>query len=189
MDHVPPFSNEALITLKYEGGLPAFEEKYGDYYVCGCTLGADNAMLASASVQSKKQSDMLNITAKVESIFGDASWSKDTRSSSSSFSMDLTVSGYDTLDQESHNFSATSQSMELQRVAKDLMSKGQNLPERTNRRAAQLGLTDDMTEETINLTRETYRRLLDGGLVLELLLMPVASLREVHLWTMNDNII
>lgn len=189
MDRIPAFSNRALITLKYEGGLAAFEEKYGDYYVCGCILGADNAILASASMQSKAQSDVLNITAKVESIFGDASWSKDTRSSSSSFSMGLTVSGYDTLNQENHNFSVTSQSMELQRAAKDLMSKGQNLPGRTKERAAQLGLTDGMREEMFSLTRETYKRIVEGGLVLELLLMPVASLREVHLWTMNDNII
>ncbi|KAJ9115759.1 hypothetical protein QFC24_006942 [Naganishia onofrii] len=178
MDRIPAFSNRALITLKYEGGLAAFEEKYGDYYVCGCILGADNAILASASMQSKAQSDVLNITAKVESIFGDASWSKDTRSSSSSFSMGLTVSGYDTLNQENHNFSVTSQSMELQRAAKDLMSKGQNLPGRTKERAAQLGLTDGMREEMFSLTRETYKRIVEGGLVLELLLMPVASLRE-----------
>ncbi|KAJ9115969.1 hypothetical protein QFC22_005112 [Naganishia vaughanmartiniae] len=189
MDRLPSFNNEALIALKYEGGLSAFEEKYGDYYVCGCALGADNAMLASASMQSNKQSEVLNITAKVESIFGDASWSKDTRSSSASFSMGLSISGYDTLDQEIHNVSVTSQSMELQRVAKDLMSKGQDLPGRVQEKAAQFGLMDEAGEETFTLTRETYKRMVDGGLVLEFLLMPVASLREVHLWTMNDNII
>ncbi|KAF5001945.1 hypothetical protein FGRMN_686 [Fusarium graminum] len=78
LTRAPKLSEIALQTLKYNGGLSAFKERWGDYYVAGYRIGGDAGVMMSLASSSKTISESVTICIKVEILFFsfEDSWSK-----------------------------------------------------------------------------------------------------------------
>ncbi|CAD6898803.1 unnamed protein product [Tilletia controversa] len=216
--HPPPLSEEAKLELKYGGGIEAFEQKYGDYFVFGYNLGGDNSMMVSTNSKSMSLAERKTLTVKVESFFFDIEFTQHYDSAEASASASLRVTGYDTLtasnldDQQSWAASSSAEFDRMQRETARMRNLGATLPTRVEEKAAQLGLAlgpswlaAERTNESLakrNRTpyappaslekavdRETCDRLIKSCLVVEIVLMPVRSLRQVQYWITEDDVI
>lgn len=172
--------------VKYGGGIPAFERRYGDYYVAGYRLGGDTAMLMSSSSYKTKVTETIGVTVTVEVLFWEISdhWETDFKFFASGRSLKLL--GYDTLGARNWNESASGNAevAELFVRSKDIALSTQSLGERLS------GILDDMgLHHGDELTMEQCDKLTKAGVVVELVLMPVRGLRHVLEWAYQDNII
>lgn len=183
----PLLTTEAIITIKYEGGITAFHERYGDYYVAGYRLGGDTGLMLSGSDSARKELEHLGVTLKVKVLFIEKSktWTK--HSVTSSQASALTLSGYDTLDNQHWSLGVGEEGTSTEAVqqrAADVMSKSQTLEGRI-----QDGLDDMNIVDGQDLSFEDCDKLTKAGLGVELVLLPVTSLRQVILWLQEDNVI
>ena len=179
-------STEALITIKYNGGIPAFKERYGDYYVAGYRLGGDTGILISQAASSSMTSEHLSVEVKVKVLFVTISHSWNTDSSSSSASQSVRVIGYDTLT-DTHVSGVASGgpgTAELGASAQELVAMAQGLGLRVDGKLAEMGLRE---EEPLEYA--TCDRLTREGLVAELILLPITTMRQVLEWSTSDDII
>ncbi|CAD6898040.1 unnamed protein product [Tilletia laevis] len=210
-------SQEAQLLLKYNGGIEAFEKKYGDYFVLGYNLGADNQMMVSTSAQSMSQTERMALAVRVEFLFFDISFSYQIESHQASSNSSLRVTGYDTLSHsnldKNQSWSSTS-TVEFDRVRQEsakMKVLGSILPTRVEQRAREIGLpVSDRSKgiplgsRSIPLPTGPYAplaaleyevdidlcsKLVRSGLVVELVLAPVRSLRQVRYWMTEDDIV
>lgn len=171
--------------LKYGGGYPSFCQRYGDYYLAGYRIGGETGILISASSFSSKKVETFGIKVTVEILFFEASktWTQDFCEFNSSRSLKLL--GYDTLEGAYSNSSISGSGVDVFRSQiLSLVSRSQSILDRVE--AALDGL--EMFDGT-QLTNEQCDRLIEAGLVVELLLQPMYSLRDVKRWTAENNII
>lgn len=184
----PRLSTDAIITIKYDGGLPAFQARYGDYYVAGYKLGGDTALMISGSNASKKELEKFGITVKVEVLFIEASTTHTKDVATSSASDSLRLVGYDTLDYQSWNSSEveghSGNALALRAQAVEVITRSQALTVRVAEKLDELRLRDGD-----HLNSEDCRKLTESGLVAELVLLPVSTLREVVEWVIEDDVI
>ena len=184
----PRLSAESIITLKYDGGLPAFKARYGDYYVAGYRLGGDTALMISGSSAAKKELEKFSITVKVEVLFFEASTTHSEYRASATASSSLRMVGYDTLEHRTwkaadvEGKSAGAASFRAQ--AAEVMVRSQSLDIRVMEKLNELGFQDEE-----HLSKEDCDELTKSGLVAELVLLPVSTLREVIEWVIEDDII
>ncbi|CAD6886563.1 unnamed protein product [Tilletia controversa] len=214
----PELSQEAQIELKYGGGIDAFEQKYGDYYLFGYNLGGDNSMMVSTNSMSMSLAERKTLSIKLETFLFDIEFTQHFDSAESSASASLRVTGYDTLtasildDEKSWAASSTAEFDRMQRETARMRNLGSMLPTRVEQKAAELGLLlgpagmvqqrlkSDLAkrnntpfapmaalEKTVD--KELCDRLIKSCLVVELVLMPVRSLRQVRYWMTEDDII
>ncbi|KAI9841613.1 MAG: hypothetical protein M1837_000520 [Sclerophora amabilis] len=186
LSDIPRLTDEALITIKYGGGIRAFEQRYGDYFVAGYRLGGDTGVLVGSSGTSSFLTQEITLEAKVKALCYSKSWSTSKAWHESLASNSFSVMGYDTLGNV-HLSERVSGGPEAEKVgadAKMLMDKAQNLGLRVEDKLAEFGLPEDEP-----LEYAVYDRLTRAGLVAELLLLPVATLKQVMEWSTNDNII
>ena len=184
----PRLTTEAIITLKYDGGLSAFQARYGDYYVAGYKLGGDTALMISGSNASKKELEKFGITVKVEVLFIEASTTHTKDFATSSASSSLRLVGYDTLDYQSwkaaevegHSLEAST----LRVQAAEVITRSQALDIRVTEKLDELGIRDGD-----HLDSDDCTKLTESGLVAELVLLPVSTLREVIEWVIEDDVI
>ncbi|KAK0549217.1 hypothetical protein OC846_004171 [Tilletia horrida] len=210
-------SEEAKRILKYDGGIDAFEKKYGDYFVLGYNIGADNQMMVSTNAQSMSQTERLALAVKVELLFFTISFSKDFSSHQESSSSSLRVTGYDTLSHsnldKTQSWSSTS-TVEFDRVQQEsakMRMLGSILPTRVEQKAREVGLpigdlakgiplgartapssTDPyapLAALEFEVDKDLCSRLVQSGLVVELVLAPVRSLRQVRYWMVEDDVV
>lgn len=171
--------------IKYGDGYPAFCHRYGDYYLAGYRVGGETGILISASSFSSKKVETFGIKVTLEVLIFEASktWTKDFHEFNSGSSLKLL--GYDTLEGVNWNSSVTGagvDSLKLQTLS--LVSRSQSILNRVE--AALDGL--EMSDRG-QLTNEQCDRLIEAGLVVELLLQPMHSLRDVKRWTIEKDII
>ncbi|PWN43860.1 hypothetical protein IE81DRAFT_365491 [Ceraceosorus guamensis] len=211
----PELSQESSLALKYGEGLTEFEAKYGDYFIYGYNLGADNAMLVSTNASSLSTQERKTLTVKAECFLFDVEFTEHFDSASYSASAALNITGYDTLSGsmlDEHTKWQASTSVEfdaVQRRSRTLRLLGDQLPSRVedaceelglrlgqgkaNRaESARTGLMQDFApvaglEKPVD--RATCRRLMESNVIVEVVLMPVKSLRSVQEWMYSDDII
>ena len=185
MQRSPRLTTDAIKLLKYDGGYSSFCHRYGDYYLAGYRIGGETGILISASSFSSQQVETFGIKVTLEILFFEASktWTQDFREFNSGRSLKLL--GYDTLEGKNWNSSISGGGVDDFRAQTlSLVSRSQSL---LNRMEATLdGL--EMVDGT-QLTNEQCDCLVAAGLVVELLLQPMHSLRDVKRWTMENNII
>ncbi|TFK32765.1 hypothetical protein BDQ12DRAFT_476790 [Crucibulum laeve] len=176
----PGLSSEGFSLLRQEG-VEKFHQTYGDYYVAGLRLGADNATMLSSSSNTDIQSqmDQLKISLKV---FGKNHTLMDKKhvSSTSAIAHGTTVTAFDTLKNYNHTGQAgdaASCGREAELAARNVYD-GQQIQERAFAVLQSLHISPGQI-----ITTEQYRRICESGLVVELLLLPYAGLREFVLAT------
>lgn len=183
----PKLSVHALILLKYDGGLAAFKQRYGDYYVAGYRIGGDAGVMLSQSSSRKTESESNSVSLKVEVLFADYEENWSTSSYSEQSDIQVNVSGFSTLEKVFMREAARKGDPRLQEV----LQKARGLHNRAQ------GL-DDSIEKVLNglkishmdvLTVEQCEALCQSGAVVELLLVPVETLRELQYWITDTNII
>lgn len=185
----PLLTTKAIITIKYGGGISAFHERYGDYYVAGYRLGGNTGLMLSGSNAARKELEQFGVTLKVKVLFVEKAetWTKDEVISSQSSG--LSLSGYDTLSNQywslglGHAGTGTDVKA-VQQCAADVISESRTLESRIEDKLDDLNIVDGET-----LSIEYCDDLIKSGLVVELVLLPVTSLRQVILWLQKDNII
>ena len=171
--------------LKYGGGYDAFCQRYGDYFVAGFRLRGDTGFLLSTSKFSRRTVETYKVTATVTVLFleGSESWSKDLRDYSSGKALSLL--GYDTLSQKNWNVTTTKADFWAFQEQKDqVLYDSEDILYRAQEALDKRGLRDGQF-----LTGDECRGLFECGLVIELMLLPMSSLRDVARWRSNNNII
>lgn len=166
---------DAIKVLKYGGGYPSFCQLYGDYYLTGYRIGGETGILISASSFSSKKVETFGIKVTLEILFFEASktWTQEFHEFNSGRS--LKMLGYDTLEGKNWNSSISGSGVDIFRSEiLSLVSRSQSILNRVE--AALDGL--EMFDGT-ELTNEQCDRLAAAGLVVELLLQPMQSLRDV----------
>jgi len=171
--------------IKHGGGYSKFCERYGDYYLAGYRIGGETGILLSTTSFSSRTDETYGVTATLEVLFFEASktWTKDFHEANSGQSVKLL--GYDTLQGQNWNSSTTGDGVQVfKKQTLQVLSRSQSILNRVVAALSEHGVSDQK-----GLTNEQCDRLAEAGLVVELLLSPMSSLREVRRWMLEDNII
>lgn len=185
LERPPRLTSEAIITIKYGGGYKAFCEKYGDYYLAGYRIGGDTGLLISSSSFRTKKVETYGVTVTVEVLFIEASktWTKDFYDFSAGRSLKLL--GYDTVD--GVNWKSTTEGSGVDAVRSDalsIMKNAQCILNRVEDTLDRLGLKDQQ-----DLTTAQCDALTQAGVVVELILLPISSIRDVVRWRIENDVI
>ena len=183
----PELTSEAIIEVKYNGGLPAFHEKYGDYYLAAYRLGGETGIMVSGSHSDKRTLDRFGITVTVEVLFIEASVTYTQDFVQTEALNTLKIIGYDTLGHTKYNSMAVDQAplkSEAKKQAQDYCDKAKTLDLRVTEKLDALDIHDG---DQIDIAM--CQKLVEAGLVVELMLLPAITLRQVQAWMLEDNII
>ncbi|PTD06152.1 hypothetical protein FCULG_00012295 [Fusarium culmorum] len=183
----PKLSEGALQTLKYNGGLTAFKERWGDYYVAGYRVGGDAGVMMSLGSSSRTVSESITICIKVEILFFsfEDSWSKSWSSAESD--LRVTLSCFSTVEQakiQEQRQMGDPKLYSFIQEARGIHNRAQSLVDTIQWKLDQLGVSQDK-----HVTTEQCVGLCQSGVVVELLLFPVESLRELQYWKTDQNVI
>lgn len=183
---LPPLSDEAITCLKYGGGLETFKEIYGDYYVAGYHLGADTGLMLSEGRTTSSTVERLSAKVTVTVLFCEEEHTEEKFFTESSSDSTFQISAFDTLeDLHLSEVRIGAEGLEnLRKSAADIQSMAARLSSRVASKIEQVGLPEG---ERLNL--EICKKLSKSGLVVQLILLPVETLREVVLWSLSDDII
>lgn len=171
--------------LKYGGGYEAFTEKYGDYFVYGYRLGGDTGLLVSSSSFSNKKVEAYDIKATLEVVMIETSktWTKNFHTFAAGKSMRLL--GYDTLSDRNWNVTTAEDGIgALVEQADIIVLESQNILERTLKllEAQKIADGDELSHEQCDF-------LTGNGVAVELVLLPMSSMRDVARWTTEHDVI
>lgn len=183
----PCLTHEAIITVKYDGGLAAFESCYGDYYLAAYVLGGDTGILVSGSGTSKRELEKFGITVTVEVLFVEVGTTHTKDFVAAEAKSEVKFIGYDTLGHSTFNSAAGGRGLDSVAVKRQVQVYCESAKCLDVRVADKLDELDIQDGEQIDET--VCRRLIESGLVVELLLLPVSSLREVRHWMVEDDVI
>ncbi|EON69944.1 hypothetical protein W97_09209 [Coniosporium apollinis CBS 100218] len=171
----PALSASALQTLE-TGGLAAFQEIYGDYYVAGINIGADSGVLVSQSLDTSLKTESLSVTVSVKVIFFTVShtWTHDEREALRDFK--FSVTGFSTMrDMHVELAAAAGASIFTMREAALRFAKINNtLDVIVDRALEKYGLTGSGVVDLDN-----FANICSSGLAVELVVLPYTSLRQV----------
>ncbi|KAK7435785.1 hypothetical protein VKT23_019483 [Stygiomarasmius scandens] len=171
-------STDALALLR--ASPTEFHRTYGDYFLGGFVLGADTATFLSTSSSRDLKAEMKQIQVQAK-FFGmkKTVYDKRTSSQSDSSNYDITFNGFDSLDGVGYNAKAADERsyMEIQEKATKNVSGGINLDKRVKDILKGLGLGTAM-EDVVQVTEEQCRAVCKSGLVVELMFLPYAGLKD-----------
>ncbi|KAJ7797132.1 hypothetical protein B0H13DRAFT_2392312 [Mycena leptocephala] len=170
----PEFTAHARALLYDPRTRDSFRAAYGDYFVAGLCLGADNATFLSSSSGKDVRSEMKDIKVQAKFLgFTKTVYGKRTDKHSDERSFDITYSGLDTLGayQETTPTDERAYEMAKARTAQSV-ADGQGLMARMRR------VMDELQLVGATLTRDQLTEVCRSGLVVELLLMPYGGLKE-----------
>lgn len=185
---VRPFGDIALSTASKQlletGGLDAFTQKYGDYYVGGLTLGGDSGVLLTYEVLDSSNVSYLKIEAEATFLC----WTSTTTLAEESIneqhaSMRFGITAFDTLDQRFVNLPNTLTLEQTRRLASEYGRLTEDLPARVLTKLEGLKwLINPMGKATTPnfLGYEEVGLIVESGLVVRILLLPFKKLREVR---------
>ncbi|KAJ6563948.1 hypothetical protein B0H19DRAFT_1258476 [Mycena capillaripes] len=172
----PEFTAHARTLLYDPRTRHSFRTAYGDYFVAGLCLGADNATLLSSSSGKDVRSEMKDIKVQAKLLgFTKTIYDKRTDEHSDERSFDIKYSGLDTLrDYQETTQAADERGYEVVKVrAVQSVADGQGLMARVHGVMDELHLVEGAT-----LTSDQLTEVCRSGLVVELLLMPYGGLKE-----------
>ncbi|KAK1241533.1 hypothetical protein MKX08_001507 [Trichoderma sp. CBMAI-0020] len=203
----PALSDDALVVLKHQGGISAFKYQYGDYYVAGYRLGGDAGVALSETATANRKAERLSVKVSVKVLFVKASKTHEKFLRSAGASSGFRVSGFDTLTQTlvpaGSPVSVFSESKTVDKVggvesameqlatrAKDMEKLCIGLPRRVTHEINKLGLRENQI-----MTWQGLQEYIDveqgmgSHLVVEMILLPITSLRPVIEWSMSADVI
>lgn len=152
-----------------------FRGQFGDYYVAGIRLGADTSTFVSYSTASSSEDSRLALAGTVKLLFFSKDIRYDEASQSSSEAGTISLEGYDTLsgDRVSTRADDAAGTRRLIGRGREFVTMGKQLQVRVENKLDELGLKDSQL-----LSMERCTALCRAGLVVELILLPFAGLRD-----------
>ena len=157
----------------------AFHAAYGDYFLGGLALGAETATLlsTSSSLDLQKEMKQIQVDAKVLWI-KKTLYKKTSTSTRLALGWDVTFSGFDTLSALVETTTAHDQAAfdEVRTRAAVNLVKGMDLDQRVLQALASVGL--GVEEGHTDVSEEQVAKLWASGLVVELMFLPYAGLRD-----------
>jgi hypothetical protein len=172
----PKLRTEAIIMIECGGGYSRFCEHYGDYYLAGYRIGGETGILISTTSFSSRTDETYGITATLEVLFFDKNktWIKDLHEYDSGQSVKLL--GYDTLQGQNWNISSAGDGVQVfKEQTLHVLGRSQSILDRVV-----AAMDENGASGQTSLTDEQCDRLAEAGLVVELMLSPISSLREVR---------
>ncbi|KAJ5939745.1 hypothetical protein N7466_002879 [Penicillium verhagenii] len=186
LDRPPDFSFEATTILTQPDGDSRFQERYGNYYVCGYELGADAGACISAETSTYDSAESFKITVTVKVLFVSASASHTEHFEKHDSSTRFTFSGFSTLHGEVKRYpnpdarpvgqivgTQVADLINLQKEASDHVARVGKLDYELQERMIKYGLTGGA-----KLPLSSCGEVCGSGLVVQLLLAPFANLFE-----------
>lgn len=158
----------------------SFHQTYGDYYLAALCLGADTSTFLSSTSLMDLKAEMRDIQVKAKFLGMEKTVYEDHKASSFAGSAcDITYCGFDTLEEYQKSAHATDQQsyVVIQAEAAGNVARGMTLDKRVNETIQKLNLGADV-EEVAVLTAEQCKAICGSGLVVELLFLPYAGLRD-----------
>lgn len=162
----------------------SFRQTYGDYYLAALCLGADTSTFLSTSSSVDLKAEMRDIQVKAKFLGMQKTVYEDHKQSASVTSAyDITYCGFDTLTESQKTAQAHDRQsyMELQAEATQNVARGMTLGKQIKQAVQRLNLGEDI--ETAILTDEQCKAVCGSGLVVELVFLPYARLRDYILAT------
>lgn len=184
----PRLSKDAIVILKHQGGLPAFKERFGDYYVAGYRLGGDTAVMVSENQNATRVVDTYSIDIKAKVLFMKFGKRIEKILQHASSGSSYRLYGFDTLEllRVPPGLPVTLESGLLDGLAENnrvMERKCIKLAQRVTETVEALGLREGIMD------REELDDLLRSSVVVEVILLPMATLREVVAWSRSRDII
>ncbi|MCJ1389761.1 hypothetical protein MMC18_002618 [Xylographa bjoerkii] len=180
-------SAKAVLTAQYTDGsdpLKHFFNEFGDYYVAGFVIGAKNIGLLSMDVESTSEEWSLVVKITLKILWFKHTWEIDRSGGSQSSTGRLTFEGYDSLagKNDSRKASDETTAEAMYQVALQYEKWGESLRARVEDQLVALQL--DSNKPNQRLTYTQCHKIHQSGLVVEILLLPFAGLRD-FVQTMN----
>jgi len=177
----PPELSEAAFKILTGRGVDAFKSVYGDYYVGGYRIGADASVLFSTDTSSHSEKEKKSVQIKVESWLGDYDESWSTSSASASSNATVRFSAYSTLERLIIAKTVQLGTSEFQAAiqqGREIHKRAQGLEDGVAKVLAEVGVRHGRT-----VTGRQCSQLCQRGIVIELQLVPIETLRQVRFWT------
>ena len=160
------------------GGMDAFTAQYGDYYVGGITLGGDSGVLVSQDMEETSIVEKLKIEITVELLlFSVTETIADEAFMSAHSDLKFGITAFDTLTGGFVNLPKNLGLDEKRRLGAEYSQRTEGLAERINKR---LETWETVLSGDTKLSWNDIRGIMDTGMVVEMLLLPFAKLREVR---------
>lgn len=181
----PPLSGSAIAVLR-EGGLEAFQAVYGDYYVNAFSIGGDSAVLISTSSLDTSITENAKVVGKVQILcWEDEETLLDIAAFEESKHIRFAVTAFDTLTDLFINIPGTDDASRGLTVSETKALAGRygaltrELPERIMKpmKALEASLKSGTGEMTFGW--DSVRTVVESGLVMQVVLVPFARMREV----------
>ena len=157
----------------------SFREKYGDYYLGALILGADTSTFLSTSSSHDLNTEIKDIKVKAKALFVTKTVvDEHTKSEYQGNDFDLNFLGFDTLSGGELKSKLATDRESYDNMWKEVVPNvkdGMHLNERVKEVLQKLELGGD---DTIKLTAEKCKAIVEEGLVVELLFLPYAGLRD-----------
>ncbi|RHZ67384.1 uncharacterized protein CDV56_109626 [Aspergillus thermomutatus] len=178
----PPELSADAFQILYGRGPDEFKAIFGDYYVGGYRIGGDASVLFSTDTSSRSETETKSVKISVESWFGDYHKEWSTSSTSTEHHAEVRVSAYSTLEQALVGETVMIGTARFQAAieqAQGIHQRAQGLADSIAKELAQIGVKKGKL-----VTQQQCIQLCESGAVIELLLLPVESLRQVRYWTL-----
>ncbi|KAK2593760.1 hypothetical protein QQS21_008521 [Conoideocrella luteorostrata] len=175
--HFPSLSRDAIRILRTSSDPSrAFSDKFGDYFVGGYILGGANSTLASGAGASERSSEHLSVSLEVHVLFTSYSDTVNKQSADYSSLGTATLTAFDSLDAYQTEVKASEYEAyrNATQASRDNRQRGAALQERVKARLNAV----DLGSSGAQLPWERCAELCRSGLVLELLMLPWAGLRD-----------
>lgn len=174
---VPPLAKDATQILNTsDDPVNDFRQKFGDFYLAGCKVGAVCNTTISGELACKTFFEATRLEYTVKVLFVKKGRQIDKKSESKSNEGVLRLAAFDTVDGFTSNMEAFTQedSILLGNIASANKQRAMNI----GTRASAMLLKEFSLGDEGGLYQDVVDRLCDKGLVTELLLAPFAGLRE-----------
>jgi len=185
-EKAPYLNDDAIILLRFGGGIDAFEKVYGDYYVAGYNIGADTGLMCGESAQANSTVEKLSVKVEVTALLYTDTYTDSKFFSTAGESSSFSLAGFDTLS----DLHVLENSMgggglnSLRQKATSLSAMADQLTSRVQAKLRNFGLYEKQA-----LSFEMCEKICESGLVVELILLPINKLRDVVKWTKTDDVI
>ncbi|KAJ5646744.1 hypothetical protein N7490_003116 [Penicillium lividum] len=177
----PPELSEDAFRILQKEGMEVFKAEFGDYYVGGYRIGGDTSVLFTTDASRRSEVETKRVSISVDSLFGDYHEEDATSLSSSEENFEVHISAYSTLEQLLIMETVQAGTPRFQTV----LEQGRGIHRRSQdlRNCVALVLQELGVRSGKRVTPQQCSRLCEHALVVELVLMPVETLRQVRAWS------
>jgi hypothetical protein len=173
----PPQLSKAALSLIKRQGWDAFTSKYGDYYVSALHIGGETGVMVSQHSDSRESSEKLLAKVEVQLLCFSSTWSSSSQSYESASTGNYNFSSFNTLEKSSTSVaSSTSTGFKTARKhVLEAVASGAAIAKFIDDKLRLLNLINGQ-----EIKWDTCKELAKENLILELMLVPLRTLREVQ---------